>query len=215
MQDVSFIFEIAVLVFSVVIHEVSHGYSAELLGDPTARLAGRLTLNPMRHLDPFGSVILPGFLALTNSAILFGWARPVPYNPYNLRNAKWGPGIVALSGPLANIAIALLFVCIVRLGILEGSLLRMASLIIFMNLILAFFNLIPIPPLDGFKVLSSVAPYRYYRYFSSLEEFSFRYGLIFLVVALFIFWKYIAPIFSLFISFLFDLLTGYPITTII
>src|SRR3989338_4499567 len=102
MQDVGLIqvvFSVLVLVFSVVAHEVSHGYMAQYLGDPTARLAGRLTLNPLKHLDPIGSVLIPFVTALMPGGFLFGWAKPVPYNPYNLRDQKWGDAKVALAGP--------------------------------------------------------------------------------------------------------------------
>ena len=101
-MSISIIFSIIVLIMSVVIHEVSHGAMAGLLGDPTARLAGRLTLNPLKHLDPIGSVILPLVMALIPGGIIFGWAKPVPYNPYNLRAGKWGPGVVAAAGPVGR-----------------------------------------------------------------------------------------------------------------
>ncbi|MEK7076964.1 MAG: site-2 protease family protein, partial [Patescibacteria group bacterium] len=101
-----FIFQLLVLVFSVMIHEISHGYMAERLGDPTARLAGRLTLNPLKHLDPFGSVLLPFLLYYFGSPVLLGWAKPVPYNPYNLhKDYQHGPLKVALAGPLSNIGL--------------------------------------------------------------------------------------------------------------
>ncbi|HPI24743.1 MAG TPA: site-2 protease family protein, partial [Candidatus Paceibacterota bacterium] len=103
------IFSIIVLVMSVVIHEVSHGYMAYVLGDPTAKLAGRLTLNPIAHIDPFGSIILPLLLSLLPGGIVFGWAKPVPYNPYNLQAGKWGPAYVAAAGPASNILLAVIF----------------------------------------------------------------------------------------------------------
>ena len=93
---------------SVVIHEVAHGYTAELLGDPTARLQGRLTLNPIKHLDMVGSIIVP-IITYISGGVIFGWAKPVPFNPYNLKNRKWGEGLVALAGPLSNLCIALFF----------------------------------------------------------------------------------------------------------
>src|SRR5690242_5081085 len=92
------VFTILVLIYSIIIHEVAHGYAADMLGDPTARLAKRLTLNPLRHIDPIGSVILPGLLVLSHSPFLFGWAKPVPYNPYNLKSQRWGEAIVAVAG---------------------------------------------------------------------------------------------------------------------
>src|SRR3989338_10071713 len=99
---IEFMFQIAILIFSVVIHEVSHGYAALALGDHTAEAEGRLTLNPLKHLDLFGSIILP-LLSYSMGGFIFGWAKPVPYNPYNLRNQKWGPAIVGVAGPPANI----------------------------------------------------------------------------------------------------------------
>src|SRR3989338_8546888 len=115
-SGVDIIFYIAVLIMSVVIHEVSHGYAALYWGDQTARLAGRLTLNPLKHLDPVGSVLIPLLLIFSGGGILFGWAKPVPYNSYNLKNQRWGEAIVAAAGSLTNIAIAILFALIARLS---------------------------------------------------------------------------------------------------
>lgn len=153
------IFLIAILVVSVVIHEVAHGFAANWLGDPTAKIAGRLTLNPVSHLDPMGSVILPAILVLSGSPFLFGWAKPVPYNPYNLhRGGKWGEAIVAGAGPAANILIALVFGLLVRISVLPPEITNLAISIIFLNIFLAVFNLIPIPPLDGSKILPQLLP---------------------------------------------------------
>jgi Zn-dependent protease len=154
------IFLIAILILSVVIHEVSHGFAANWLGDPTARLAGRLTLNPLPHIDPMGSVILPAILAFTGSPILFGWAKPVPYNPYNLqRGGRWAEAIVAGAGPAANIALAMIFGLVVRLGVLSPEVTALAVSVVFINILLAIFNLIPIPPLDGSKIFAQLLPY--------------------------------------------------------
>lgn len=155
---------IVALIISVIIHEMAHGYAANWLGDPTARLAGRLSANPLVHIDPMMSVILPGLLLLSGSPILFGAAKPVPYNPYNLRNQKWGEAIVAVAGPLSNIVIAIVFAVIVRiaeLGILGVSetFIQLSVQIIVLNIFLAFFNLIPIPPLDGSKILPKFLPH--------------------------------------------------------
>jgi len=152
---------IFVLIFSVVIHELAHGYAANWLGDPTARLSGRLTLNPIPHLDPMMSVIIPGLLLVTGSPILFGAAKPVPYNPYNFTNQKWGEAIVAAAGPAANIGIAVIFALIVRSAEafqLSASFVSLAVGIIVLNIFLALFNLVPIPPLDGSKVLPKLLP---------------------------------------------------------
>ncbi|PCI89579.1 site-2 protease family protein [Candidatus Kaiserbacteria bacterium] len=153
------IFLIAILVISVVIHEVSHGFAANWLGDPTAKLQGRLTLNPISHIDPMGSVILPTILVLSGSPFLFGWAKPVPYNPYNLRRGgRWAEAIVAAAGPAANLVIALVFGLLIRFSILPADITNLAVSIVFLNILLAVFNLIPIPPLDGSKVFAQLLP---------------------------------------------------------
>lgn len=153
---------IFILIISVIIHEMAHGYAANWLGDPTARLQGRLSANPLVHLDPMMSVILPGLLLVTGSPILFGAAKPVPYNPYNFTNQKWGEAIVAFAGPLANFAIAGIFAVLIRLSevlSLSESFITLAFSVIMLNIFLAFFNLVPIPPLDGSKILPRLLPY--------------------------------------------------------
>ncbi len=190
------IFFLAILVFSVVLHEIAHGFAALRLGDATARDAGRLTLNPIPHIDPFGSVILPLILATPmlfgQSSILIGWAKPVPYNPHNLRNQKWGPAFVGAAGPLTNLAIAVVFGLIVRFApeVAAGSMgaalvnfSEIATSIVILNLVLAIFNFVPIPPLDGSKVLLSMLPGEW----RSVEFFFDRYGLFILLVFIFFF----------------------------
>lgn len=155
------VFQIIILLFSVVIHEVAHGQVAEHLGDPTARLAGRLTLNPIKHLDLWGSIIIPLFLIFTNSPFIIGWAKPVPYNPLRLvKDLKYGPLKVALAGPLSNVFIALVFGLFLRFGssLLPDIALLLLGSIVFLNVLLAVFNLIPIPPLDGSKILTVLFP---------------------------------------------------------
>ncbi len=153
---------ILILIFSVVLHEMAHGYAANWLGDPTARLAGRLTANPIPHLDPLMSVILPGLLLATGSPILFGAAKPVPYNPYNFtKYHKWGEAIVAAAGPASNIAIAVVFALLIRSAEvlnLSASFIQIAMMVVILNIFLAFFNLVPIPPLDGSKILPRFLP---------------------------------------------------------
>ena len=206
-----FIFGIAILLLSVVLHEVSHGYVAEILGDPTARLAGRLTLNPLRHLDPFGSILVPLILFTSNAPFLFGWARPVPYNQYNLRAGKWGPGIVALAGPASNLFIALLFSILIRLDILSESVIGIAGVVVLINIVLAFFNLIPVPPLDGSKIIASLLPYRLYMKWAQFEAVASGYGLLFTFIFLFLFIFVFSGMFQTLVSFSFGLFTGIPL----
>jgi hypothetical protein len=151
MQDV--IFTLLVLVFSVILHEVAHGYMANWLGDPTARLARRLTLNPLSHIDPVGSVILPFILAITHSPMLIGYAKPVPYNPYNLQS-KYGETLVAAAGPGTNILIALIFGLSARFfgAAMSQGMFEAFLVITYINIVLAVFNLIPIPPLANYML---------------------------------------------------------------
>jgi len=161
-MDILQIAMIVALIISVIIHEMAHGYAANWLGDPTARLAGRLSPNPLVHIDPMMSVILPGLLVPTGSPILFGAAKPVPYNPYNLRDQKWGEAIVAAAGPASNIVIAIVFALLVRSADalnLSATFIELAIGVIILNIFLAFFNLVPIPPLDGSKILPKFLPY--------------------------------------------------------
>lgn len=205
---IPFLFQIAILIFSVVIHEVSHGYAALALGDRTAAYAGRLTLNPLKHLDPFGSVLLPLFTYFAGG-VIFGWARPVPYNPYNLRNQKWGPAIVGVAGPAANIALAVVFGLLLRFfphfaGEAPAAFLinfmGIASTITFLNLVLAVFNLIPIPPLDGSKLLFALLPYRW----QNVQFFLERYGLFLFLIFIFFFSRLVTPM----VLILFRFITG-------
>lgn len=185
---------IVILILSVVIHEMAHGYAANWLGDPTARLQGRLSPNPLVHLDPMMSVILPGILLVTGSPILFGAAKPVPYNPYNFTNQKWGEAIVAAAGPAANIVIAVIFAAIVRLSeviALSDTFVVLAFQVITLNIFLAFFNLVPIPPLDGSKILPKLLPFAlamkyevFRRYFEQNVALGFAFVIIFFMVFL-------------------------------
>ena len=179
---------VPVLLFAVVIHEVSHGWVAEKLGDPTARYAGRLTLNPLPHIDLFGSIILPAMLLLSQSPILFGYAKPVPVNPFNLRNPKKDMMWVGLSGPVSNLATALccgiLFRLFFRPELIGGLKIILALLAVgvYISLILACFNMIPIPPLDGSRVLMHFLPPQYEYAFRNLE----RYGMFIIFGLLFV-----------------------------
>lgn len=158
MQFLDAVFLVAVIMFSAVIHELMHGVVANKLGDPTARLMGRLTLNPLVHLDAFGSILLPIVLTLVNSPILFGWAKPIPYNPYNLKPGRFSEALVAGAGPASNLAIALVCGAVIRAGLLSPLQSNVMFLIVVVNVMLCIFNLIPIPPLDGSKVLGALLP---------------------------------------------------------
>ena len=156
------LFIIAVIIFSVIIHEVMHGVAADKLGDPTARYAGRLTLNPIPHLDMFGSIILPILCALAPGGFLFGWAKPVPYNPHNLKNPKWDSVWVALAGPGSNLVFAVVCGTLLRVltaaGMISGTNLLgiFLVLMVLLNLFLLLFNIIPVHPLDGTKLLFAI-----------------------------------------------------------
>lgn len=196
-----YIFVITILIFSIILHEVAHGYAANALGDPTARLEGRLTLNPIPHIDPFGSVILPAILVLTGANILIGWAKPVPYNPYNLRGGKWAESFVAAAGPLTNIALAIFFGLLVRAAPLVSLSEAAQGLLlsgVYLNILLAIFNLVPLPPLDGSKVIEPLLPYPLSRYYRSARRFMEGQGIFisfFLIYFLiWIFWPYFSAL---------------------
>lgn len=140
------------LAIAVILHEVAHGYVALRLGDPTAKYAGRLTLNPIKHIDLFGTIIIPLVLYISNAGFMFGWAKPVPVNYYNLRG-RYGPVLVALAGPATNFALAIIFGLLTRLASPDTALPYLLSTLTLINAILMLFNLIPLPPLDGSKVL--------------------------------------------------------------
>ena len=154
-----------ILLFSVIVHEVAHGVVAERWGDPTARMLGRITLNPLPHLDPFGSVLVPLLLMMSGSGILFGWAKPVPVTPDNFRDRKMGDIAVSLAGPASNIVLACAFgVALAIAGSVLGpsglpaNVWRLGIQAVYLNFILAVFNLLPVPPLDGSHVVASLLP---------------------------------------------------------
>lgn len=191
---------------SIVIHEVCHGFMAEHFGDETARDAGRLTLNPIKHMELFGSILLPALLVLSHSPFLFGWAKPVPYNPNNLSDRKWGTVWVAAAGVLANFFIAVVFGLVIRFTIGSGfsdAFYSILTIIVMVNLALGIFNLVPIPPLDGSKILFSFLPESFALVLLWLE----RYALIVLLVFVVFGSPYLYPI----LQFLFHLITGFYI----
>lgn len=194
------IFQLAVLVFSVIVHEVAHGVVALKLGDTTARDAGRLTLNPLKHLDLFGSIILPiSLFILSGGSMLLGWAKPVPYNPYNLKNPKKGSGFIAAFGPVSNLIVAVIFGIALRLLIPYSEISFIANLlpffnaIVVINIVLAVFNLVPLPPLDGSNLLFALLPRRFYY----IQTFLTRYGFWLLILFIFFGFQLIVPIVGL------------------
>lgn len=203
MQGLEFVIAIAILIISVIIHEVSHGYAAYMMGDRTAAYAGRLTLNPLKHLDPIGSIIVPAISYLLGGFII-GWAKPVPYNPYNFTRKRFGEIWVALAGPFSNILLAVIFGVCIRLGvvfsIISPSFISIAGMVVLINLVLAVFNLVPIPPLDGSKLIFALFPNQYGRLRFVLE----RYGLILVFFFIFVLWPLLHPV----LGFTFKLLTG-------
>lgn len=205
------ILSLVVLIFSVIVHEVAHGYAADSLGDPTARLSGRLTLNPTPHIDLMGSIIIPALLVFTQSPILFGWAKPVPYNPYNLRNKRWGEAFVAVAGSATNIFLAIIFGLLARYGSSIGFddiSLSLAAIISFVNLFLGLFNLIPIPPLDGFTTLRAALPWHLAQGLNRIEARVRTAGVLSIILFLLVFsFLFADPFFNL-VIFLFNLLTG-------
>ncbi len=197
------ILSIVILIVSVILHEVSHGYMADFLGDPTARLSGRLTLNPLKHIDPVGSIIVPLITSLLGG-FTFGWAKPVPYNPYNLKNKRTGEFLIAAAGPASNLFIAVVFGTVLRFAaagaVVMTPFITIVSYIVIINIVLAVFNLIPLPPLDGSKLLFSVLPNQYSRVRHVLES----YALFFVLVVASFLWQFVSPV----IPFVFHMFTG-------
>lgn len=196
------LFVYIVIILSAVFHEYAHGWAAWRMGDPTAKNAGRLTLNPIAHIDPWGTVILPLFL-LYFSGIFIGWAKPVPYNPYNLSDQKYGNLKVAIAGPGINLLIALVIGLVIRFAPLYSSFgfvtplfLELLGFVAFVNIFLALFNLIPVPPLDGSKVVGDLFP--------GYERAVAGVGLWGVFIAIFLAFFIISPI----AQFIFHIFTG-------
>lgn len=197
---ISLIFYFVIIVPSSIIHEYAHGWMADQLGDPTARYAGRLTIDPRPHIDMWGTILMPLLLFfLTGGKFLFAYAKPVPYNPYNLKNQKWGPALVGLAGPMANLLLATSFALAIR-ALPISSITPFLGIIVYANLMLMVFNLVPIPPLDGSKILYALLPDSAYK----VKMFLDRYGFMILLFFVFSLFKLISPI----IDGLFRLLVG-------
>ncbi len=189
------------IIISAIIHEYSHAWAADELGDPTARNAGRLTLNPLAHIDWFGTVILP-LLMIFTVGVAFGYAKPVPFNPYNLKNQKRDPGLVALAGPLSNLILALFLSFIIRFVPANPNFLNFLEIAVYANVLLLVFNLIPIPPLDGSKILFAILPDS--EIGIQIRTFLERYGYILLLFFIFFLFRLISPV----IYFVYKLLIG-------
>ncbi len=200
------IFEFIVLIFSAVLHEVAHGYEADRLGDDTARRAGRLTLNPLNHMDFFGSFLLPlSLFVMSGGAFFFAAAKPVPYDPRNLRDSRSGGAKIAIAGPATNLVLAAIFGIIMR--IFSYFLIPIPALfpiIVYLNILLAVFNSVPIPPLDGSRVLFAVLPQNETTF--RIGMFFEQYGMFFVLLFVFFGFEFLIPM----VSFFFTLLTGQP-----
>jgi Zn-dependent protease len=211
-----FLFALIILIVSVILHEVAHGYMANYLGDPTAKLAGRLTLNPISHIDPIGSILLPGLLLLTQTVthfpLLIGYAKPVPINPHYL-TGKYDEALTAFAGPGTNIIIAVIFGLAIRfMGGTDALLAEAFSTIVYINMLLALFNLIPIPPLDGSRVLAAILPGPLGRAYDDFRIGFERMGIVSsTLIIMLIFYYVLSGPFSVLLSALFQLLTGVSI----
>jgi len=177
------------VIFAITVHEVAHGWVAKKYGDNTASSLGRLTLNPIKHIDLFGTIILPGLLLITGTGFIFGWAKPVPVDPRNFKNPLKDMAVVALAGPVANLLMAFFWALIIRLGVIIGAgneavshpLIYSGVAGISINLVLALINLLPIPPLDGSRILTGILPGYWAWQYNRLE----RYGFIILLLLLY------------------------------
>lgn len=194
MEFIPLLFFFLIIIPSAIIHEYAHGWMADQLGDPTARYAGRLTLDPRVHIDKFGTILLPliSFLLMvaTGFGILFAYAKPVPFNPNNLRHKRWGPVWVAIAGPLSNIILAAMFGAALQLLPVSASLATLLYLIVYANVLLAVFNMVPIPPLDGSKLLLAIIPDSMWQLKQALQQ----YGFFILLLFIFTLFEYVADV---------------------
>jgi Zn-dependent protease len=176
------VIQLLALVPSVVFHEVAHGHAADRMGDPTARMSGRLSANPISHIDPVGSLLVPLILVITHSPFIIGWAKPVPFNPSFFHNPKRGIQIVGAAGPLANLLLAVLGGILLHLFPADNIFGLFFINLCFVNVFLALFNLIPIPPLDGSRIVMGFLPHKLLSSYMQLE----RYGIYIILLLLYL-----------------------------
>ena len=201
-MDSATLFQIAILIISVMIHEISHGYMALLWGDRTAQYEGRLTLNPVKHIDIFGSIVIPLLMVLSHTGFIFGWAKPVPYNPYNLRKRNISEPLVAFAGPLSNIIVALVLSIFLHISssILPQAMGVLLVYSVLINITLAIFNLMPVPGFDGYKIYSAFLPDQIKLRLQSLEKYWIIFALVFILVA--------SPLIVFLVNWLFKIFVG-------
>jgi len=190
MDPLSLVFYFVIIIPSAIIHEYAHGWMADRLGDPTARYAGRLTIDPRAHIDMWGTILMPLLLFVaTGGRFLFAYAKPVPYNPYNLKNQKWGPALVGFAGPAANFLLAAAFAVLLR-AMPVSNISPFLGIIVYANILLMVFNLLPFPPLDGSKILYAVLPDNAYK----VKAFLDRYGFFILLFFIFFLFEFLSPV---------------------
>jgi Zn-dependent protease len=198
--------QLLILFFSIIFHEVAHGMVALWRGDTTARDSGRLTLNPLPHVDPIGSILLPLMLVLTRSPVLFGWAKPVPINPWRFRKMKKDLALVGASGPASNILLAVVFSIFFKIAVAAGDntgfVPKVLAYGVVINLVLAFFNLIPIPPLDGSRILIGFLPDRLADQYVKIERYGFILVFVLLMLNIFdwLIWPFVVQFVRLLIG---------------
>ncbi|MDI9325380.1 MAG: site-2 protease family protein [Alphaproteobacteria bacterium] len=196
---------VAVLMISVIVHEVAHGYVAYMFGDSTAKNAGRLTLNPIPHIDMVGTIIFPALSIFLSSNFFFGWAKPVPYNPYQLRGGRIGEFCVVSAGIVTNGIIALISAGLIYWGVVDGTNADFFKNVIYINIFLAVINIIPLPTLDGAKMLGILLPYRITQHFSNQMEVFNKNPLLTFAVLFILLWiglKYVVAVVTSIVSFL-------------